>query len=105
MLSPATIWNSSIQFYGNILTMRYYSVYIPRMVVTENPTTGGNSQKIAVQRQWSVVISYSHTLFFLCCKLLYRLTAMPVSTQSLLYLTSTVRHLPPLCEHIHNWCE
>jgi len=42
---------------------------MPRMLVTENPATGGNSQKMAVQRQSSVVISYSHTLYFLCFKL------------------------------------
>jgi len=41
---------------------------MPRIVVTENPTTGGNSQEMAVQRQSSVVISYSHTLYLLCCK-------------------------------------
>jgi len=42
---------------------------MPRKLVTENPATGGNSQRMAVQRQSSVVISYSHTLYFLCCNL------------------------------------
>jgi len=42
---------------------------MPRKLVTENPATGGNSQRMAVQRQSIVVISYSHTLYFLCCNL------------------------------------
>jgi hypothetical protein len=52
---------------------------MPRMLVTENPATGGNSQMMAVQRKESVVISYSHTLFFLCCKLLKTYLAIRIN--------------------------
>jgi len=65
---------------------------MPRIVVTENPTTGGNSQKMAVQKLSTVVISYSPKLFSLFCKLsiqtLYYASYYTVTTLSAQYCSS-----------------